>query len=199
MNNQLPQEMVNKIMEDTSMVENMGRIFNNMETENLGSLQERAEMFLQTDEGKKIIQNLHKKGLTRNKIKKQMKEAKKNKNTPIKNEKLYNCILINESRKVKSIKINLDDIHNECKKKLKFIEPEEYQCSNFSIGSLEDEKVKFWIDTTKMCEKNGNKKIKRLTGINNTGSILFILNNKDFDLNKFLSVENIILDSIKEE
>lgn len=196
--NNLPEETVNKIMEDEALVESVGNMVANMDTENLGALRERAEQLLQTDEGKKMLQSLQKKGLTRKKMKKQLKEAKKNKPVDDTKKEMIDCVLINESRKVRLIKINSLDVLDECKKKLKFNEPDQNQCSNLSIGPFINKRLKFWIDSSKNCEKNGNKKIKRLTGINNNGSILFLIDNEDIDLNEFLKVEAMMTEIMKE-
>lgn len=188
-------ETVENLMKDEEISRLAQNTIQNPESLNPADLRERAEQLLQTSQGRKLLKTLQKKGVTRKKMMKEMKESKKNKQKDEVAKNYIDCILINESRKVKIQKMDRDNFVKECKEKLKFNNPEHYQCENLSIGPLENKNVTFWIDSDKECQKNGNKKIKKYTGLNNSGSIIFVVEDEDFKLEDFNQVDRLFLEN----
>lgn len=162
--------------------------------EQINELKSRAEIFSSNKKTQKVINNLQKKGITRKKMLKQMKETKKSapKEDIDKND-LLEVILINESRKIKNLKINKNNFESNIKKILKCKLLDELTCFQISKGPLSNKDICVFLDSEKNCEKIGNKRSGRITSVNNYGPALFVCKNDDISLEDFLEAEKELL------
>jgi len=168
----------------------------NLTPSQMSLLRDRAENFAGTKTAKEAVNKLQKKGVTRKKMMKQIKEAKKNAPKTIDDSNLLNAILINESRKIKQISCHEKNLETEIKKILKckdLSDLAEFVCFQISVGPLSEKYVSVYFDSSKSCEVVGNKRIDRITGVHNSGAAVFVCKDGGLGMDEFLEAEKVLL------
>lgn len=158
-------------------------------SQQMANLKERAEAMSGTKMGKDAVKNLQKKGITRKKMMKQMKDAKKNAPKPLNDGIPLSTIFINNSRKIKQVFCNQNTLEKEIKKILKCQELAEFVCFQISVGPLTGKYISVYFDASKSCEGVGNRRIYRITGIHNSGTALFVCKEGGIEMSDFLEAE----------
>lgn len=176
-------------------IEKAAKMVAAMNSDEFADMKQKAMIEQNSASTKKAIQKLREKGFNRKKMMKKMKDAKKEaknqgdetSSVPV---EMIQCIWINESRKIKEISLNANDMITECKKILRTKgEIDELQCSNLSVGVLEDKRIKIYLDPSKNCETGGNRRTNKFLPCKNHGGCIFSAVDEDFPLAQFLEAE----------
>lgn len=140
----------------------------------------------------KMVDKLRKKGITRKKMLKEIKDKKKENNQNSDKVEWIKAIHINESRKIKQIILSSNNFYEDCKRFLQTKEElDETQHSEWSIGPFENKKIKIIIDPSKECKGKGNRRLDKFLTVKNSGGAIFTSTDESITLEDFLEFEKL--------